>query len=104
MGINCVLFQARYWLISLGTASLVSSNYLPGDLHLAGAEAAPGNLLGIRTFIVPVTVACGLLLASRAPLSTRVYGHAHVTSPWFMQRDQSGQTFVVNVGRGLEDT
>lgn len=49
MGINCVLSQARYWLISLGTAFLVSSNSLTGDLHLSGLKAAQEDLLGVRS-------------------------------------------------------
>lgn len=73
MGINCVLFQARYWLISFGTAPLVSSNSLSGGLHLWAS--------GMHTCTVPGTMVCGLRLAGRAPLGTHICGDAQVMSP-----------------------
>lgn len=94
MGISCVLFQARYWLISSETASLLSSNCLPGDLHLWGVEAAWGNLWasGIHTLTVPGPVAGG-----------RHHGGAHVMSPCLRQTDQSGGRSLGNEPMALED-
>lgn len=82
--IDQVAFQSLIWwqwgffsnhvpgLIPSGTASLVSSNSLTGNLHLSGVEAAQWNLLDLRNklFYILGRTSCGLLPASGAPLST----------------------------------
>lgn len=90
MGINCVLSQARYWLISLGTAFLVSSNSLVGWPSPLGTGGSTRKSPGCQEHTLWQFLGRWLV---DAPRPAGPAEHTPLLPPCFPQTDRLGGTF-----------